>query len=239
MEEGYWIHLPEDSIITAESCDRFLLDVLHQLLEFVKRITSELLSVALLLPPMCIIDNHYDGLRKISKLKLVDGKQVVEVTMILNDGQTFTVKSNPHKQLREAEQDGCIQLLCDMAMNKVFPTSPYTHLIPHFVHVQPFPPTINLAQIKNYRMLKNEFRQQLALLKLQVNETLDDPCCVDENSRLYRTRFQLHVVEKVTGKDVLKLSSCGCEGVGKDKAKEAAVKEVMEECILLTIIELK
>ena len=68
---------------------------------------------------------------------------------------------------------------------------------------------------------------------MQVNETLDDPCCTNDRSQCYKTTFKLHVVDKGTNKNVLKLSSREHEEVGKDNMKEAAVKEVIEEYISL------
>ena len=151
----------------------------------------------------------------------------------------YTEKSDPHKQLREAEQDGCIKLLNEMVKNKVLPTPPYTNLIP--CYVQPFPSVISLIKSpqKNYRGLKNEFKQQMSQLEMQVNEAINEHCCVDDKGQHYKTTFKLHIVEKDTGEKVLELQSREHQEVGKDNVKEAAVKEVIEECILLGIIDLK
>ena len=238
LDKGYWIHLPDD-VTKERDRDRLLLDVLHQLLEFVKGVTRKLLSISWLLPPRYILEHHYDDQLEISKLNPVDGLQVIEATLTSKDGTSHTVKSDPHKQLREAEQDGCIKLLNEMVKNKVLPTPPYTHLIP--CYVQPFPSVISLIKSpqKNYRGLKNEFKQQMSRLEMQVNETLNEPCCVNDNGQLYKTTFKLHIVKKDTGEKVLELQSCEHQEVGKDNVKQAAVKEVIEECILLGIIDLK
>ena len=236
LDKGYWIHIPEDVIGTMKD-DRLLLEVLHQLLDFVKSITSRLLSSALLLPPKYILEHHFDGQLQVTNHNPVDGMQVVNVTITLHDGRKFTINSDRHKQLRDAEQDGCIKLIHNMANDRVLPTSPYTYLTPRIV--QPFPHvSLSLAQ-KNYRVLKNEFHQQMLLQEMQVNKTLDDPCCANDRSQRYKTTFKLNVVDKGTNKNVLKLSSREHEEVGKDNVKEAAVKEVIEECISLGIIELK
>ena len=238
LDKGYWIHLPEDVII-GKDCDRLLLDVLHQLLEFVKGITRKLLSIARLLLPKHILEHHYDGQLEIIKPNPVDGMQVIEAAITSKDGTRCTVKSDPHKQLREAEQDGCIKLLNELVKSKVLPTPPYTHLIP--CYIQPIPPVIGLMKTaqKNYRGLKNEFKQQMSLLEFQVNETLNEPCCVNDNGQLYKTVFKLHIVKKDTGEKVLELQSREHQEIGKDNVKQAAVKEVIEECIMLGIIDLK
>ena len=165
LDKGYWIHLPEDVI--GKMDNRLLLEVLDQLFKFVQRITSKLLSSALLLSP----------------------------------------------------------------------PSPYTHLTP--CNVQPFPRVSLSSAFKNYRALMNEFNQKITLLEMQVNKTPDEPRCVNDKSQRYKFTFKLHIVNKGTGGNVLKLSSHEHEEVGKDKVKEAAVKEVMEECISLGIIETK
>ena len=236
LNKGYCIHLPD--VRAKQDCDRILLEVLHQLLNFVKCFTSKLLSIALFLPPKYILEHHFDGQLQVTKLNPVDGMQVVKVTMTLQDGTEFTVTSVPHKQLRETEQDGYVQLIHSMGENKVFPTPPHTHLTP--CCIQPFPPTVSLTLgQKNFCGLKNEFKQQMCGAELQVVEILDDPRCVDDKRQLYQGVFKLLVVKKDTNEKVLKLCSRDHEEVGKDKVKEAAVKEVMEECVLLGIIELK
>lgn len=238
LDKGYWINLPED-VVAGKYRDRLLLDVLHQLLEFVKGITRKLLSIARLLLPKYILEHHYDGQLEITKLNPVDGMQVIEAAIMSKDGTRYTVKSDPRKQLREAEQDGRIKLLNELVKNKVLPTPPYTHLIP--CYVQPFPPVIVLTKStqKNYRGLKNEFKQQMSLLEFQVNETLNEPCCVNDRGQLYKTAFKLHIVKKDTGEKLLELQSREHQEVGKDNVKQAAVKEVIEECIMLGIIDLK
>ena len=191
------------------------------MLEFVKRITSKLLSSTLLLHPRYIIEHHFDGSLKISPAV---GMQAVDVIMTLHDDREFIV----HK-VRDAAA-GCIQLRNDMAKDKVFPTPPYKHLVPY--SIQPSPQIILSFALKNYRALKNEFHQQLKLQGMQFNETLGDPHPVSANSQHYIVTFELFIVDK-SDKMVLKLKS---QEHKEDKVKEAAVKEVIEECVLLGII---
>ena len=181
------------------------------------------------LRPKYILEHYFDGDLNISP---VDGMQTVDLAMTLRTGRKFKVNLKP----KDAEQDGCIQLLHDMAKDKVIPTPPYTHLTPY--SIQPFPQISLILAQKNYRALKNEFHQQLNLLGMQVSEALDDPHPVNDNSQHYKTTFKLRIVDK-SDKMVLELKSQEHEEVGKDKVKEAAVKEVIEECVLLGIINLK
>ena len=240
LGEGYWIHLPEGVIGTVKD-DRLFLEVLHQLFEFVKRITSKLLSSALLLSPRYILEHHFDGNLEVTNRDTVDRRKVVDIMMILRYGRKFTVTSNPYKELRDAEQDGCIQLLCNMVREKLLPTSPHTHLTPY--HVYPFP-CVSISQQANYRVLANVFKQILKPQKMVVTDTLDGPHCVDNEAKLYQASYKFRVVDTHTDKMVFELCSHVHEKVCNNneelkQLKEAAVKEVMEESILLGIKRMK
>ena len=237
LEKGYWIHLPEDALGTKQD-DRFLLEVLHQLFEFVKRITSKLLSSALFLTPRDVLENYFDGHLEVSYYKIAAKTQAVCV-MTLYGGRKFTINSDPCEQPRDAEQHGCIQLFHNMINDddKVLPKAPYTYLTPCPVH--PFPHVTVSRQI-NYRVLMNAVKQILIPKKLQVIDTNDGPHTVD--NKIYST-ITLCVTD-VDGNILLKLSSHKHEKVHKNKGdikelEEAAVKEVMEECLLLGVIEYK
>ena len=181
LDKGFWIHLPVDVIGTTRD-DRLLLDVLHQLMEFVKRITSKLLSSALFLSPKYILEYHFDGHFDITKRNPVDGRQAVDVTMTLHNGRKFTVSSNPCKQLRDAEQDGCIQLFNSIVKEKVLPASPYTHLTPYTVNPLPH---VSVSRQANYRVLENAVKQILLSQEMQVTDIHDGPHCVDDKDRLH------------------------------------------------------
>ena len=237
LEKGYWIHLPEDALGTKQD-DRFLLEVLHQLLEFVKRITSKLLSSALFLPARYVLENHFDGHLEISYHRIATRMQAVCVMKLYGGGE-FTVNSNTYEQPRDAEQYGCIQLFHNMIKDdhKVPPTPPYTYLTPYPVH--PFP-HVRVSRQRNFRVLMNVIKQILAPQKLQVIDTSDGPHFVD--GKVYLT-LTLCIADEDTN-TLLKLSSCKQEKDYRNKddikkLEEAAVKEVMQECLLLGVIEYK
>ena len=61
---GYWIYLPATSAVIRDADQpRLLVEVLHQLIRFVKTTSSELLSSSLLLPQAkYILKNHTGGM---------------------------------------------------------------------------------------------------------------------------------------------------------------------------------
>ena len=90
-------------------------------------------------------------------------------------------------------------------------------------------------------MLMNEFKQRLEVRGLTVNMEYDNPSSSRSTFQRYIGHCNLSITR--TGdkgeKEVLRLSSGDHEELGKDKAKEAAVKEVADECIRLGIMQLK
>ena len=82
---GFWIQLP--SLTSDGEPSRLLIDVLHQLRDFVVGTVSRLLRSALLLPsPRRILEHHMDGCVLAIDLKLSQGKQEVKVRAVLSDG---------------------------------------------------------------------------------------------------------------------------------------------------------
>jgi len=102
--------------------------------------------------------------------------------------------------------------------------------------INPFPPQITL-KAKHVLMLRNEFKQQIATKTQNCVEVRDEPLNivpVEGKPQYFKGSYKLTIVKD--GKELIALSSNEHETRGKDKVKEMAVQEVIEECIRLGLI---
>ena len=244
LDKGYWVHLPE-AIARPEGNgheSRLLLEVLHQLISFVTKTTSKLLCSSLLLPSArVLLREHFSKCRTETKFKQTGGIQKAEVTVTTEHEEKVVVSSSGgHKLQAEAEEEACILIIPELAKRGILPNPPYSFLTLH--HVQPYPPVqfLDKAPNKTYRMLMNEYGQRLERvgLKLKLNCIGPDP--VTDREQHYSARVDLSMTRDGDGGEgVVRIFSGHHVAVGKDKAKEAAVAEVAEECIRLGLIQLK
>ena len=247
LDKGYWVHLPE--VIARREGNghesRLLLDVLHQLISFVTKTASKLLCSSLLLPSAkVLLREHFARCRTETKFKPAAGMQKAEVTVTTEQEEKVVVSSSGgHKLQAEAEEEACIFVIRELAKRDILPNPPYSFLTPH--HVQPYPPVqfLDKAPNKTYRMLMNEYRQRLAGVGLKLKLDCIGPDPVTDREQHYSARVDLSMTRTADGdggeEEVVRIFSGDHEAVGKDKAKEAAVADVAEECIRLGLIQLK
>ena len=240
LDKGYWVHLPEAIARREDNGSRLLLEVLHQLISFVKNTTSKLLRSSLLLPSAkVLLQDHIAKRETETKFKSAAGMEKAEVTVTTIDGEKV-VKSGEHKLQAEAEEAACILILQELAKRDILPNPPYSFLTPH--HVQAYPPVQFLEKPpkKTYRELMNEYRQRLERVGLKYKLDYSGPDPVRDRVQHYSARVDLSVsCDGDGGEEVVRIFSGHHVAVGKDKAKEAAVAEVAEECIRLGLIQLK
>ena len=242
LDKGYWVHLPE-AIARREGNgheSRLLLEVLHQLISFVTKTTSKLLCSSLLLPSArVLLQDHIAKRETETKFKPAAGMEKAEVTITTIDGEKV-VKSGEHKLRAEAEEAACILILQELAKRGILPNPPYSFLTPH--HVQAYPPVQFLEKTpkKTYRELMNEYRQRLEHVGLKYKLDYSGPDPVRDRVQHYSAHVDLSVSRDGDGgEEVVRIFSGHHVAVGKDKAKEAAVAEVAEECIRLGLIQFK
>ena len=247
LDKGYWVHLPE-AIARREDDghdSRLLLEVLHQLIGFVTKTASKLLCSSLLLPSAkVLLREHFARCRTETKFKPAAGMQKAEVTVTTEQGEKVVVSSSgDHKLQAEAEEEACILVIRELAKRDILPNPPYSFLTLH--HVQPYPPVqfLDKAPNKTCRMLMNEYGQRLAGVGLKLTPDCIGPDPVTDREQHFRARVDLSMTRTADGdggeEEVVQILSGDHEAVGKDKAKEAAVAEVVEECIRLGLIQLK
>lgn len=248
LDKGYWVHLPE-AIARREDDghdSRLLLEVLHQMMTFVKKTTSKLLCSSLLLPSArVLLQDHFAGCRiDDTKFKPAAGMQKAEVTVTLEHGERVVMSSTgDHKLQAEAKEEACIFIIRELAKRDILPNPPYSFLTLH--HVQPYPPVqfLDKAPNKTYRMLMNEYGQRLAGVGLKLKRDLIGPDSVTDREQYYSARVDLSITRTADGgggdEEVVRIFSGHHEAVGKDKATEAAVAEAAKECIRLGLIHLK
>jgi len=111
------------------------------------------------------------------------------------------------------------------------PTSP----IKLDLSIKPFPPQVVLEK-KSALMLKNEYKQQIAAKTQKKVEVCDESSIipVEGEHQYYKGSYKLTVVSG--GKELIVLSSNKHKALGKEKVKEAAIQEVIKECIRLGLI---
>ena len=243
LDIGYWVYLP-DAIARREQNEygsRLLLDVMHQLMNFVAKISSKLLCSSLLLPSARILlREHFVGCRMETKFKPASGMQKAEVTVTTEHGEKVVMSSGDHKLQVDAEEEACILILRHLAKRDILPNPPYSFLTVY--HVQPCPPVqvLDKTPTKTYRMLMNEYGQRLAGVGLELKREYIGPDPVTSREQHYIARVNLSIMTAAgSGENVVRLFSDEHDEIGKDNAKEAAVAEVVEECIRLGIIQLK
>jgi len=96
-------------------------------------------------------------------------------------------------------------------------------------------PQVEIKWPDSYNILKYNFQQAMkSKLKLDVNHEL--PVDQGDRNQYFKCTYTLTV--KQNGKDLIKLCSKEYNTKGKDAAKNAAVEEVMKECIHLGIIKI-
>ena len=246
LDKGYWVNLPET--ITKreynEHDSRLLLDVLHQLMNFVTKTASKLLCSSLLLPSArVLLREYFAGCRVETKFKPAAGIQKAEVKVTTEHGEKVIVlSSGDHKLQVDAEEEACILIIRDLAKRDISPNPPFTFLTLH--HVQPHPPVqvLDKTDRKTYRMLTNEYGQRLGGVGLNLKVDCIGPDPVTDREQHYSARVDFSITTAADGdggEKLVRIFSDDHEEVGKDKAKEAAVAEVIEECIRLGIIQLK
>lgn len=240
LKMGYWLQLPELPG-QQDNAPRLLLDVLYQLISFVKRTSSKLLCSSLLLPPAkVILCDHLAGCKTDIKFKPAEGMQVAEVTVITEtecgEKLQLTKQSGRHKLQADAEEDACVSLLQDLATKSILPNAPYSHFTLH--HVQPSPPvqTLRKRQNKTYRMLMHEWNQRLETAGLKPTPDYSGPIQVAGREQHYKVSIKLSIMKE--NNELLHLESSEHVEIGKNEAKEAAAREMIEECTRLGFIQL-
>ena len=234
-KSSYWLHIPE--AVTGKEKggeDRLLLEVLCQLIRFVKRTSSKLLCASLLLPPArVILQDHIQG-NKVEKPKFesVRGMWMAEVNVTVS-GENLRSLSSAHELKADAEEDASIRLLHELATKKILPNAPYSHFTPHLVH--PCPPVQILAK-KPYPVLMDEYEQCLMKFGMELKQDYAGPYEVPDKCHHYKASVILSIMRGST--KLLWLESSEHEERGKESAKQAALGEVVEECARLGIIQL-
>lgn len=236
---SYWLHIPE--AVTGKEKggeDRLLLEVLCQLIRFVKRTSSKLLCASLLLPPArVILRDHIQG-SKVEKPKFESVRSMwrAEVLVTVSGENLRSLSSEEHKLKADAEEDACICLLHELATKKILPNAPYSHFTLHLV--QPCPPVQILEKTdKTYSALMDEYEQCLTKFGIELKQDYTGPDEVTDKYQHYRASVILSIVRGST--KLLWLESSEHEECGKESAKQAALGEVVEECARLGIIQLQ
>ena len=93
-----------------------LLEVLCQLIRFVKRTSSKLLCASLLLPPArVILQDHIEG-SKVEKPKFESVRCMWRAEVLVTvSGENLRSLSSEHELKADAEEDACIRLLHELA----------------------------------------------------------------------------------------------------------------------------
>ena len=102
--------------------------------------------------------------------------------------------------------------------------------------INPFPPQITL-KANTVLMLRKEFKEHIASKTKKCVKVCDEPLNivpVEGKHQYFKGSYKLTVVKD--DKELITLSSNEYETLGKEKVKEMAVREVMEECIRLGLI---
>ena len=235
---GYWIYLPATSAAIRDADQpRLLVEVLHQLMQFVKTTSSNLLSSSLLLPrAKYILKNHMEGCIIDTKFKPTDGFQVAEVTATVQ-GEKLKMESSRHKLQPDAEEDACILLLQKLATKSKYPNPPYTHFTLKLV--QPMLPACSVKKTlaKTYRSVLNELSQKLSSQqenKIRIRQEFDVPQVEEQ----YFEATATVCFETSAGDGLCTLTSHKHKERGKDSAIEAACGEVVNEAVRLGIFKL-
>ena len=243
--QRYWVDLPEH--VTRSSQDecksRPLLDILRQLYRFVVKAASKLLCSSLLLPSArVLLQEHFKGYRMEINFETASGMRKAKVKVTTEQGMKVAESySGDHKLQEDAEEEACIRSIEDLANKDILPDSPYSLFTLH--HVQAIPPVqvLDKTPNKTYCTLLDEYRQRLERVGLNLKVDWIGPDPVTDREQHYSACVDLSIVTTADGgggEKLVRIVSGDHEEVGKDKAKEAAVAEVMEECIHLGIIQL-
>ena len=242
LDKGYWVDLPE-AIAGPEDNEndsRLLLDVLHQMMNFVTKTASKLLCYSLLLPSArVLLRKHFAGCTIETKFIRGSGMQQAVVTVTTKDGKEAVESSRAdcHKLQVDAEEEACSFVMSNLAKKDILPDPPYSFFTPHYV--QPYPPVqvLDKTDDKTYRMLMNEYEQRLRKVGLEPKtEYIVNP--VKGKEQYYSVCFEFFINDD-QGQNLVQIFSDDHEDLGKEKPKEPAVAEVMKECIHLGIIQLK
>ena len=159
---GFWIQLP--SLTSDGEPSRLLIDVLHQLRDFVVGTVSRLLRSALLLPsPKRILEHHMDGCVLAIDLKLSQGKQEVKVRAVLSDGMQIEKTAINEDQVY-AEEDACVQIFKYLSKVGISPRSPYSQFTAQCVYpLNPQVRTLERMPDGKYKKLLNDWKKKWRL----------------------------------------------------------------------------
>ena len=104
--------------------------------------------------------------------------------------------------------------------------------------IKPFPPRVTLTS-KNASMLCNEYKQQIPRLT-QSRLKIDDSLIIEPvagKHQYFKGYYKLSIIDN--DKELITLRSKEWEKLGKDKVKEEAVKEIINECVRFGLIIVK
>ena len=233
---GYWINLPSDYSTVIRNADqpRLLLEVLQQLLQFVKGTSSELLSSSLLLPKAKdILKYHMEGCTIATKYKPAEGFQIAEVTATVQD-TILKMESSRQKLQPEAEEEACVLLLKNLAAKEQFPNPPYSYFTLKLVRPMPPTCTVKKTPLKTCRMVLNELKQQL--LNQQITLTIEPETGPAVEEQHFRAKATIRF--KKVNDTLCTLNSHEQTARGKDAAIEEACKEIVDKADRLGILKL-
>ena len=224
---GFWIQLP--SLTSIREPSRLLVDLLHQLRDFVVSTASRLLRSALLVPsPKSILEHHVDGCFLVTESKPSQDKQVVKVRATMRDG-TQIEKTALNEEQVYAEEDACIQIIKSLSKAGIVPNSPYSQFTAQYVcPLSPQVQTLERMPDGTYEKLLDDWKKKLEAENMEmVMESLE----YNKNILTVRSKPTDAVVFKLYGEVV--------DGPTTDKATETAASRLINEAVRLGLIEIK
>lgn len=240
---AYWIQLPEHiqrEGYTKNFMPRMLMELLQQLFTFVRRVSSQLLFSALLLPRPEVILRSYliDGFALDVVVEMVSKSHVATVKILNTDGEECYIESITCTDKHEAIHYSCTSLLETLAAkNAYYIRRPYKHMYATRHSYAIFPPVqiLQTSLTKTYRMLlNNELQQKVKNLNLVFDCSNEGPNRVGEQCFEFRSCVSISLNEQ----NLLSVKSTLHRQRSKDKAQEEAAKEVIEVFVRWGFIQL-
>ena len=239
---AYWIKLPGHVVEyrqAREQIPRMLIDVLQQLFSFTRRVCSELLCAAQLLPRAAqVVRSHFrveDVKLNGVEVKPIEGKQHAKVTIVA-DKDVLTEKGD-HVDKFEAEDIACTKLLSTLAKRRIHPVRPYTYFYTSILRYDTDIPVVKFDSKKNNKQILHEYKQKLNNVSLTLSTSQDEPRPVEDRHGFFSVCKWAEVLDS-DGLYFVHIESGECEGKGKDAANEEAAKKVVEELDRLGFVQL-
>ena len=243
MEKGYWLQIPE-SLGRAElqiDSQRLLLDVLKQLLCFVRMIVGKLLHAALIIPPAefilksCIKDLTIEPNYKQTKLQ--DGRYEVTVRGGI-DGKPYSASQS--RSSVPCSVDACYVDILRQLQRSLPPESfsnPHLSWYASELVRSPEPQDIKQAQAVNALQMLNQYFQNSSKIAKKLSWGPVGPQAVPDMEQFFLAQLEL-TLSYSQGQDILKISSGEKKEKGKKMAMQAAAEAVVGELTRLGLIRI-